>query len=212
MGIRLLAKQGKIKEARRLLHNMSPDSLDKELRVYIAEGEILNSFKRYSEAFKLYTDALKDLTDNNRLLYARALTAEKLGEIDLAIKDLTSIVKREPQNAQALNALGYTLIDKTSRVEEGLDYVKRALELEPDDPAIHDSMGWAYYRLGKYEEALKYLRRAFAKLKDAEIAAHLGEVLWVAGDHAAAQKVWNAALQHAPDDDLLLNVMQKFSE
>lgn len=208
----ILAKQGKVKEARRLLQNMSPDSLDKELRVYITEGEILNSVKKYKEAFKLYSDALKDLTDNNRLLYARALTAEKLGKIDLAIKDLQSIVKREPKNAQALNALGYTLIDKTQRVEEGLEYVKKALELEPDDPAIHDSMGWAYYRLGKYDEALKYLKRAFAKLKDAEIAAHLGEVLWVAGDHAAAQEVWNAALQHAPNDDLLLNVMQKFTE
>lgn len=208
----IMAKQGRVAEARRLLQNMSPDSLDKELRVYITEGEILNSIKRYNEAFKLYTDALKDLTDNNRLLYARALTAEKLGEIDLAVKDLQSIVKREPKNAQALNALGYTLIDKTPRVEEGLEYVKRALKLEPDDPAIHDSMGWAYYRLGKYDEALKYLKRAFAKLKDAEIAAHLGEVLWVAGEHAAAQEVWDAALQHAPDHDLLLNVMQKFSE
>lgn len=208
----ILAKQGHIKEARRRLQNMSPDSLDKELRVYISEGEVLNSAKQYGEAFKLYTEALQQLTDNNRLLYARALTAEKLGKIDLAVSDLKSIVKREPKNAQALNALGYTLIDKTQRIEEGLEYVKRALKLEPDDPAIHDSMGWAYYRLGQYDESLKYLRHAFAKLKDAEIAAHLGEVLWVAGEHDAAKEVWNTALEHAPNDDLLLNVMQKFSE
>ncbi|MCW8899398.1 MAG: tetratricopeptide repeat protein [Gammaproteobacteria bacterium] len=208
----ILAKQGHIQEARRLLQNMSPDSLDKELRVYITEGEVLNSAKQYNEAFKLYTEALQQLTDNNRLLYARALTAEKLGKIDLAVKDLKSIVKREPKNAQALNALGYTLIDKTQRIEEGLKYVQRALKLEPDDPAIHDSMGWAYYRLGQYDEALKYLKRAFEKLKDAEIAAHLGEVLWVAGEHAAAKEVWNAALEQTPNDDLLLNVMQKFSE
>lgn len=208
----ILAKQGHIDEARRRLQNMSPDSLEKELRVYITEGEVLNSVKQYDEAFKLYTEALQQLTDNNRLLYARALTAEKLGKIDLAVKDLKSIVKREPKNAQALNALGYTLIDKTQRIEEGLEYVKQALKLEPDDPAIHDSMGWAYYRLGQYDEALKYLKRAFEKLKDAEIAAHLGEVLWVAGEHEAAQEVWNAALQHTPNDDLLLNVMQKFSE
>jgi len=208
----ILAKQGHIEEARRRLQNMSPDSLDKELRVYITEGEVLNSVKQYKEAFKLYTEALKQLTDNNRLLYARALTAEKLGKIDLAVSDLKSIVKREPKNAQALNALGYTLIDKTQRVEEGLEYVKKALKLEPDDPAIHDSMGWAYYRLGQYDESLKYLRRAFEKLKDAEIAAHLGEVLWVAGEHEAAKEVWNAALEQAPNDDLLLNVMQKFSE
>ncbi len=208
----ILAKQGDIEEARLRLQNMSPDSLDKELRVYLTEGEILNSAKQYQEAFDLYSQALQQLTDNNRLLYARALTAEKIGKVDLAVKDLESIVKREPDNAQALNALGYTLIDKTTQLERGLAFIKKANKLEPDDPAIHDSMGWAYYRLGQYNEALKYLRRAFEKLKDAEVAAHLGEVLWVAGDREAAQEIWNTALQQAPDDDLLLNVMHKFTE
>ena len=208
----ILAKQGHIDDARLRLQNMSPDSLDKELRVYLTEGEILNKAKQYQEALDLFTEALTQLTDNNRLIYARALTAEKLGQIDLAVKDLESIVKREPENAQALNALGYTLIDKTEHLEKGLSYIKQALKLEPNDPAIHDSMGWAYYRLGQYDEALKYLKRAFEKLKDAEIAAHLGEVLWVAGEREAAQEVWNAALQQAPNDDLLLNVMQKFTE
>ena len=208
----LLAKQGHIKDARRRLQNMSPDSLDKELRVYLTEGEILNSVKQYKEAVKLYTEALQQLTDNNRLLYARALTAEKIGQVDLAVSDLASIVKREPENAQALNALGYTLIDKTKQLERGLGYIKKALKLEPEDPAIHDSMGWAYYRLGQYDEALKYLRLAFEKLKDAEVAAHLGEVLWVAGKREEAKEIWNSALEQAPNDDLLLNVIQKFSE
>jgi tetratricopeptide (TPR) repeat protein len=208
----ILAKQGHIKDARERLQNISPDSLDKELRVYLTEGEILNRAKQYSDALNLYTEALQQLPDNNRLLYARALTAEKLDKIDLAVKDLGSIVQREPENAQALNALGYTLIDKTEQLKKGLGYIKKALKLEPDDPAIHDSMGWAYYRLGQYDKALKYLRRAFEKLKDAEVAAHLGEVLWVAGEREAAQEIWNTALQQAPNDDLLLNVMQKFSE
>lgn len=208
----ILAKQGHLKDARERLQNISPDSLDKELRVYLTEGEILNAAKQYEDALELYTEALQQLTDNNRLLYARALTAEKLGKIDEAVKDLESIVKREPENAQALNALGYTLIDKTKHIEKGLEYIKKAYKLEPDDAAIHDSMGWAYYRLGQYDEALKYLRRAFDKLKDAEIAAHLGEVLWVAGEREAAQEIWNSALQQAPNDDLLKNVMQKFSE
>ncbi|MCK4866264.1 MAG: tetratricopeptide repeat protein [Gammaproteobacteria bacterium] len=208
----LLAKQGRLKEARLGLQNMSPDSLDKELRIYLAEGEILNSAKQFEEAVKLYTEALQQLTDNNRLLYARALTAEKIGQIDLAVSDLSSIVKREPKNAQALNALGYTLVDKTEQLKRGLGYIKKALKLEPEDPAIHDSMGWAYYRLGQYDEALKYLRLAFEKLKDAEVAAHLGEVLWVAGEREAAQEIWNSALEQTPNDDLLLNVMQKFTE
>jgi tetratricopeptide (TPR) repeat protein len=208
----MLAKQGHIKDARERLQNISPDSLDKELRVYLTEGEILNTAKQYSDALNLYTEALQQLPDNNRLLYARALTAEKLDKIDLAVKDLDSIVQREPENSQALNALGYTLVDKTEQLKKGLGYIKKALKLEPDDPAIHDSMGWAYYRLGQYDEALKYLRLAFEKLKDAEVAAHLGEVLWVAGEREAAQEIWNTALQQAPNDDLLLNVMQKFSE
>lgn len=208
----ILAKQGHLNDARARLQNISADSLDKELRVYLTEGEVLNSAKQYAEAFKLYTEALEQLTDNNRLLYARALMAEKIGKIDLAVNDLDNIVKRDPKNAQALNALGYTLVDKTKQIEKGFGYIKRALKLEPDDPAIQDSMGWAYYRLGQYNEALKYLRLAFEKLKDAEVAAHLGEVLWVAGEREAAQEVWNAGLQQAPNDDLLLNVIQKFSE
>lgn len=208
----ILAKQGNIEDARVRLQNMSPDSLDKELRVYLTEGEILNTAKQHEDALELFTEALTQLPDNNRLLYARALTADKVGQFDLAIKDLESIVKREPENAQALNALGYTLVDRTKLFEKGLGYIKAALKLEPDDGAIHDSMGWAYYRLGQYDEALKYLKLAFEKLKDAEVAAHLGEVLWVAGEREAAQEIWNSALQQAPNDDLLLNVMQKFTE
>lgn len=208
----ILAKQGHIKDARVRLQNMSPDSLDKELRVYLTEGEILNTAKQHEDALELFTEALTQLPDNNRLLYARALTADKVGQFDLAIKDLESIVKREPENAQALNALGYTLVDRTKLFEKGLGYIKAALKLEPDDGAIHDSMGWAYYRLGQYDEALKYLKIAFEKLKDSEVAAHLGEVLWVAGEREAAQEIWNSALQQAPNDDLLLNVMQKFTE
>ena len=208
----ILAKQGNIKEAQVRLQNMSPDSLDKELRVYLTEGEILNSAKQYEEALELYSEALTQLPDNNRLLYARALTAEKVGQTELAIKDLESIVKLEPENAQALNALGYTLVDKTELIEEGLNYIKKAYKLQPNDGAINDSMGWAYYRLGQYDEALRFLRVAFEKLKDSEVAAHLGEVLWVAGEREAAQEIWNSALQQAPNDDLLLNVMQKFTE
>lgn len=208
----ILAKQGEVEEARLRLQNMSPDSLDKELRIYLTEGEILKTAKQYESALELYTEALQQLTDNSRLLYARALVAEKLGKIDLAIKDLEGIVEREPKNAQALNALGYTLVDKTKQLERGLDFIMQALKIEPDDAAIHDSLGWAYYRLGRYDEAVKYLRLAFTKLKDAEVAAHLGEVLWVAGEREAAQEIWNTGLEKAPNDDLLLNVMQKFAQ
>ncbi|MFK5914529.1 MAG: tetratricopeptide repeat protein [Woeseiaceae bacterium] len=208
----ILSRQGQLSMARSLLQNISPDSLDKELRVYITEGEILNKAKLYEDAFALYSEALEQLTDNNRLLYARALTAEKLGKIKFAITDLENVVQREPENAQALNALGYTLIDKTKQIKRGFEFILKASKIEPHDAAIHDSLGWAYYRLGQYNEALRYLRLAFEKLPDAEIAAHLGEVLWVAGERDTAQKIWDSALLKAPNDDLLLNVMQKFTE
>ena len=208
----ILAKQGKLREARELLQNISPDSLDNELRVYLTEGELLNDAKRYQEALDLYNGALQQLSGNSRLLYARALTAEKLDKIDLAIKDLETIVEREPNNAQALNALGYTLADKTKQLKRALGYIQKAIKLSPDDAAVLDSMGWVYYRMGQYDKALVYLQRAFKKLNDAEIAAHLGEVLWVAGEHGKAREVWNSALQQAPQHDVLRNVMQKFTE
>lgn len=206
------SRQGDIEAAREILHNISPDNQDKELRLYLAEGEILNDAKMFIEAFDLYTDALHQLVDNTRLLYARALTAEKLDRIEIALRDLKLIVEREPGNAQALNAYGYTLIDKTERVEEGLALIQKAYKILPDDAAVMDSMGWAYYRLGEHEKALEYLERAFEKLKDAEIAAHLGEVLWVVGEQDKAREIWNATLQEFPQDDLLLNVMRKYSK
>ncbi len=208
----LLAKKGELQQARQRLQNLSPDSAERELRIFLTEGEMLTNAGKYREAFSLYTEALKTLPDNNRLLYARSLVAEKVGRLDTGIRDLESVVKREPENAQALNALGYTLVNKTSQIKRGFELIKKAYRMEPKDPAIQDSMGWAYYRMGNYQQALKYLRMAFKQLKDAEIAAHLGEVLWVAGDREAAQEVWRAALEQAPNDVLLLNVIQKFSE
>ena len=104
------------------------------------------------------------------------------------------------------------MVDKTNKIKKGLGYIQKALKLSPDDAAILDSLGWAYYRLGQYDESLKYLKRAFAKLKDAEIAAHLGEVLWVAGEREKAREILDSALQVAPNDDLLLNVRQRFTE
>ncbi|MGD8547900.1 MAG: tetratricopeptide repeat protein, partial [Thiohalophilus sp.] len=147
-----------------------------------------------------------------QLLYARALTAEKLDRLDVTIKDLQTIIEQEPNNAEALNALGYSLVDATDRIDEGINYIKRAFQLKPDDPAIVDSMGWAYYRKGDYDKALSYLRKAFNMLKDGEIAAHLGEVLWVSGRKDDARKVWEDALRDTPKHQILLNVIQRFTE
>jgi tetratricopeptide (TPR) repeat protein len=206
----MLAAQGDIDAARAHVQNISAPTLDVELRLFLAEGEILRNANKYEDAYDVYSIALQQMPDNPQLLYARALTAEKLGRIDEAIADLELIVKNEPNNAEALNALGYTLVDLTHRIAEGQQYIEKALKLKPDDPAILDSMGWAYYRLGQHKKARQYLQRAFGKLKDPEIAAHLGEVLWVLGEKEQARQIWDEALRETPKDKVLLNVIERF--
>ena len=206
----LLAMRGDIDAARAHLQNISAPTLDVELRLFLAEGEILRNAGKYAEAYDVYSMALQQMPDNSQLLYARALTAEKMGRIKEAIGDLELIVKNEPTNAEALNALGYTLVDLTPRIAEGKQYIEKALKLKPGDPAILDSMGWTYYRLGQHQKALQYLQQAFDKLKDPEIAAHLGEVLWVMGNKEKARQIWDEALRETPKDKVLLNVIERF--
>jgi tetratricopeptide (TPR) repeat protein len=144
------------------------------------------------------------------LLYARALLAEKLDMFDLTERDLREILKTDPKNANALNALGYTLTDRTTRFQEALDLLRQAIALKPDDAFILDSMGWLQYRLGNNVEAVKYLKRALEIRNDAEIAAHLGEVLWVMGNRQEAENIWNRALRETPDSEALNGVIKKF--
>ena len=204
--------QDGVEKARRHLHSITPTSAEVELRLYLAEGELLREAGMYAEAVEMYTEALGNLPDNTELLYARALIAEKIDRLDITEGDLRSILEREPENAQALNALGYTLADRTDRLEEALGYIERAYKLKPDDAAIIDSMGWIHYRLGHHDKALEYLNKAFEIMTDPEIAAHLGEVLWVTGDHERAREVWEAAVRIAPKHKLLLDVIRRFTQ
>ena len=135
---------------------------------------------------------------------------KKSGRLDLLEKDLRSILEREPDHAQALNALGYTLTDATDRHAEAYELIKKALELRPNDFYILDSMGWVLYRLGRLDEAIEYLRKALNIRQDPEIAAHLGEVLWVRGEREQAKEVWETALQQTPEDTRLLDVIERF--
>jgi tetratricopeptide (TPR) repeat protein len=137
------------------------------------------------------------------------MLAEKIGQLDVLEEDLRAILEREPENAQALNALGYTLADHTDRYEEAHELIERALALNPDDFYILDSMGWVLYRLGRLGEAIEYLKRAREIKDDPEVAAHLGEVLWVMGDKDAARDIWDSALKDTPDDQRLLDVIER---
>ena len=180
------------------------------VRIYIAKGELLRASRRYQRAMDVFNTALEIVPGNSDLLYARALVAEKLGRIDQLEADIRTILKTEPDNAHALNALGFTLADQTDRYQEAYEYLKRAIEIMPDDPAIIDSWGWVHYRLGEYDEAIRLLRKALSRFDDAEISAHLGEVLWVSGKREEAVEVWQKALKKSPDDPVLQKVMQRF--
>jgi len=180
------------------------------VRIYISKGELLRSARRYPQAMEVFNTALGIVPGNSDLLYARALVAEKLGRIDILESDIRTILKTEPDNAHALNALGFTLADQTDRYEEAYGYLKRAIEIMPDDAAIIDSWGWVHYRLGDYDKAISLLRKALSQFDDAEISAHLGEVLWVNGAQQEARQVWQRALKKSPDDPMLQNVMQRF--
>lgn len=205
-----LAQQGKLDQARAHLESLQPATEAQRVQLALAQDQILRDARNYADALAVLTKALNELPDNADLLYARALDAEKLNRIDVAEQDLRRILKKDPKNAQTLNALGYTLADHTTRYPEALSLIEQALALKPDDPFILDSLGWVHYRLGNHAEAVKYLRSAIEKRADAEIAAHLGEVLWVMGDRAGADSVWKGALKRSPDNEELLSVINKF--
>ncbi|MGF1644713.1 MAG: tetratricopeptide repeat protein [Thiotrichales bacterium] len=209
----MLAKLGQIDKAREHLAGLREQVDDEALlvRLYLAEGQLLRDAERAQEAYDWYSAALQRYAENPDLLYARALTAEKIERLDLLERDLLAIIAQDPENATALNALGYTLADRTTRYDEALAYIEKALALRPDDPAILDSMGWVKYRLKDYESAERYLRQAYAKLQDAEIAAHLGEVLLMRGETNQARELVTNALQQAPEDERLLDLQKRFN-
>jgi tetratricopeptide (TPR) repeat protein len=205
------AKQGKLEEARGLLHGITPENNDQRAELALAEEQVLRDAKRYKEALAVLNAALRRLPEHKDLLYARALVAEKLDDLSLHERDLRLLLKLDPDNANAMNALGYTLADRTDRKQEAYKLIKHALSLRPNDPFILDSMGWVHYRLGNLQDALRYLRRALKLRADAEISAHLGEVLWVSGHHSAARRVWKRALKQSPENELLLRTFKKFN-
>jgi len=137
------------------------------------------------------------------------MLAEQRGDLELLESDLRRIIAEEPDNATAMNALGYTLANRTRRYEEAYSLISQALALQPNEAAILDSMGWVLYRMNRNEEALDYLTRAYAAFPDPEVAAHLGEVLWVTGDTDGAKQVWQGALLKDPDNVVLVETLQR---
>ena len=208
---RTLVESGTPDAAQAFFDQLVEDDADDSVTLRLAEGEALSSQGETGRALKVYDDALTEQPNSDDLLYARALVREQRGDSEQALADLQTLVKRTPGDAQALNALGYTMTLHTARYQEAQGYIRQALVLDPDDPAIMDSMGWVDFRLGDTTTALSYLEKAYAAQADPEIAAHLIEVLLAKGDADAARAVWQKALKADPDDTTLRGLASRFT-
>ena len=207
----LLAGRGDVQDARNLLASIrirrEPVVMKES---FIAEGQILLEARQPGPAFDLLTEALEMMPGDTQLMYSRALVAVQLKKLEIAEQDLRAIIAEQPQNAAAMNALGYTLADLTDRFTEAEVLIRAAYLLQPEEASVIDSMGWIAYRLGQLEEAERFLRDAWNRENNAEIAAHLGEVLWMADRRDEAEAAWRDGLLREADNEVLLETMTRF--
>ncbi|WP_242524058.1 tetratricopeptide repeat protein [Microbulbifer salipaludis] len=211
-GTNLLAASGNTDEAQEWFNELRQRHPGQQEQFYLLQTELLTKYGHLEEAHALLTEALKTNDDSNRLIYAHAMTSEQLGDVENFELGLRKLLSRDPDNANLLNTLGYKLLSYDDRLEEAMVLITKALALSPDDPAIIDSMGWAHHRLGNHTEAIKHLQRAYELLQDHEIAAHLGEALWAAGERQQAMQVWEQGLQANPESKLIPEAMQRLQD
>ena len=207
----ILMSNGSVAEASKRLATAREAQPDYAIQLYLIEAETLANNNQSDRAWQVLGQALKQYPDDLNLLYTRAMLAEKRDDLSQMEKDLRAIIKREPDNAMALNALGYTLSDRTTRYAEAKVLIERAHTLNPEDPAVLDSLGWVNYRLGNLDEAERLLRQALERFPDHEVAAHLGEVLWANGKQREARKVWSKALEQQPDSPILRSTLRRLT-
>jgi tetratricopeptide (TPR) repeat protein len=206
----LLAKQGKLEEGRRHLQQARTEGNADRIPLLLAESRLLWDAGKTKEAYELLTDSLAAQPEQSELLYESALLAEKLGRHDVLETNLRKLIRIKPDHAHAYNALGYSFAERNQRLVEAEQLITKALELSPDDPFIIDSMGWVLYRKGDNAGALTHLQRAFSIRPDPEIAAHLGEVLWMLGRRDEAKRTWQEAAKAHPGNEVLAEVIKRF--
>ncbi|MFM0025502.1 tetratricopeptide repeat protein [Paraburkholderia madseniana] len=205
----LLAKQGKTEDARKLLANLqAPDPRDQAL-IARTDAAILFDTKRYPEAETRLQQATANFPDDPDLTYDYAMAAEKTGHYDVMEAQLRKLIQTQPDNPQAYNALGYSLADRNQRLSEADKLVEKASALAPNDAFIMDSVGWVKYRMGDTSDAIKLLRKAYDLQPNAEIGAHLGEVLWKTGAQDQARAAFRDARKLEPDNDTLVKTLQR---
>jgi tetratricopeptide (TPR) repeat protein len=205
----LLARQGQIDQARKVIEAV-PERVPGDARIKLmAEAQMLRDNGQASAAYQLLTDALAKTPDDEQLLYDAAMTAERLNQLPDMERLLRRVIALKPDAADAYNALGYALADRNMRLPEAKELIEKAVSLAPNNPYIQDSLGWVEYRMGHAEQARTLLQGAYDKQPDTDIAAHLGEILWVLGRHDQAEAVWKKALQRDANNPVLLDTMKR---
>ncbi|MGZ4997459.1 MAG: tetratricopeptide repeat protein [Methylobacter sp.] len=207
--VSLLVKDKKFDEADSRLDLLSSQFPKQKLRIILMRAGLYGQQEQYEKAFNLLTEALADQPDQKDLLYTRALMAERINKPDVLEADLKKVLAKYPDDAEALNALGYSLLDNANRYAEAEKYLQHALKLQPNEAVIMDSFGWLQFKMGKLDQALDYLERAYAKQQESEIAAHLAEVLWALGRKEEARKIFNKAVKKAPEDEYLMDFQKR---
>ena len=206
---RAFAKEGRIADGRAHLNSVAAVSNEQRVQVILAEAQMLREAGQNREAFDVLEKGLERLPNHPDLLYDYAMAAEKVERMDILEANLKKVMQLKPDNAHAYNALGYSLADRNERLAEARELIEKALKMSPDDAMIIDSMGWVMYRLGDLQRAHDLLKRAYSLLPDAEIGAHLGEVLWKLGRNAEAEGIWRDALTRAPDNESLKSTIKR---
>jgi tetratricopeptide (TPR) repeat protein len=204
-----IAKQGKLDEARAFLKRVAAENPEEESQLIVAEAQLLRDANRHRDAFELLSQALDKQPEQPDLIYDLALTAEKLERYDLLETHLRNLIRIKPDHAHAYNALGYSFADRNTRLPEARKLIEKALELSPEDYFIIDSLGWVLYREGDLKGAARELRRAYGGRPDAEIGAHLGEVLWMLGERDEARRVWDESLKSGPENETLQKTIKR---
>ncbi|MGV3593277.1 MAG: tetratricopeptide repeat protein, partial [Gammaproteobacteria bacterium] len=184
---------------------------DYNIPLLTMEANLLMDADRNDDAAALLDSSIAAFPDDIQLLFLRSVLSTERNDLALMEQDLRKIIELDPTSPIAYNSLGYTLADRTDRIEEAYELIQRAAELSPDDPAVIDSLGWVQYRLGMLAEARENLTRAYELFPDHEVAAHLGEVLWVLGERNEATRVWRNALQMEPNSSPIRNTVQRLN-
>ncbi|MEI8034412.1 MAG: tetratricopeptide repeat protein [Betaproteobacteria bacterium] len=207
----VLVKQGNLEAGNRHLEMLLEQNTNVQIQLIQAQANLLREAKAYQRAFDVLDKALKSHPDVVDLLYDQGMMAEKIERFDVLEKNFRRVIQLRPDNAQAYNALGYTLADRKIRLSEANQLIKKALELSPNDPYILDSQGWVYFRLGELRQAESVLRQAFKLRPEAEVGAHLGEVLWENNQREEAKRLWTDLIKNNAANETLLETIKRLA-